>query len=613
MIILAFIVFGAFTALSQTTLFSIINQPSSLSDAQAKVVNHEINTPRIGNVRFVKYASLNSIQENGKIKVAIPEINNGIPLIFEVQNAIFQDPQHYSILSSNSSGYLNLYFTPEGIGGTIDLINRLFLLTPLGSGKALLTEKDLAQRSETICGNDIRELPQIVSDFCENEDCGATTLDVLLLITPEANAWLEANWSTYSAWFLFVESHNINLAFTKSDIPEKVVRVAPGVSIDPVAAGEFTWSTDQYVDDRIEADLSSIIQSDTVQYLKSLYKADIVVVLTNNNYTGLSSIGGSSTIFGLASSLDPFSTDKFCIVQVANIDPSRYTMAHEIAHQFGCLHSIPLTPGCPHGKNMANEKNTIMANSAPDYSRIPHFSNPDISFGGETTGDVDTRNNAQQIRTAFCESANINPDPQFAVNFSKSPIGPICCVGEAYTFKSIVIQGDCLDPFGMFSNSTCGAYPYQYEWRLSSSADFQNSQIIGTTVNITFTVQSCPFYLRLTVTSSNGLVATSTKLFTCASAAVCQRSSIEESVFNFLATPNPATDEINIIGHNIGDVIDIQCFNLQGVHIPILFYKSPETGIITIRELGAVVPGLYLFKIIKHNQVNEVIKVVIQQ
>ena len=101
----------------------------------------------------------------------------------------------------------------------------------------------------------------------------------------------------------------------------------------------------------------------------TLYRADIVVLLTNNNYTGNVSTGGSGTIFGVANSLDPFSTNKFCITQVTTIDPSRYTLAHEVAHQFGCLHSNPLTTGCPHGRNMPNGRNTIMANNAADFSK----------------------------------------------------------------------------------------------------------------------------------------------------------------------------------------------------------------------------------------------------
>jgi len=608
MILLMFTL-GAFSAFAQSTLFSITNQPSSLDDAQVKALNHASTSPHVGDLKFVQFASVSSIGQNGSISIAIPGVNNGTPLTFDVQNAVFDDTEHFSIMASGSGGYLNLYFAPEGIGGTIDLVNRLFALTPFGSGKGLLMEREITNGNVSTCGNEGQQATPREIDFCV-DDCGSATLDVLLLRTPEANNWLQTTWGWLSEWFLFVEGHNINLAFANSDIPNKRVRVTP-INFTP----SFQWSTNSAVDLRIIEDLNSISNSASAQSLMSLYSADIVVLLTNNNYTGGLSTGGSGTIFGRANSLDPFSTNKFCITQVANIDPSRYTLAHEVAHQFGCLHSNPLTTRCAHGRNMPNGRNTIMANFAADFSRIPHYSNPDINFGGEATGVVDTRNNAQQIRGAFCESANNNPDPQFSVFFSKSSVGPIC-LGEVHTFTSTIIQGDCIEPFGIIPSVNCGVWPYQYEWRLSNNPNFINSQIIGTAANVTFTIQTCPFYLRLTVTSSNGLTTTSTRFYNCAPGVVCDRDgnnlSDEKSLHTskLQAIPNPASDEVNIIGDGIDLVTDVQCFNLQGTEIPISFFKAPESGIISINRL-TLSPGLYLFRV-SGNNLNNVIKVVIQ-
>ena len=297
------------------------------------------------------------------------------------------------------------------------------------------------------------------------------------------------------------------------------------------------------------------------------------------------------------------------------IDPSRFTLAHEVAHQFGCLHSNPLTAGCPHGRNMPNDRNTIMANNAADFSRIPNYSNPDVNFGGVATGVVDTRNNAQQIRGAFCESANNNPDPQFSVFYSKSA-GPIC-VGETYTYTSTIIQGNCIEPFGIIPSVNCGVGPYQYEWRLSNNPNFTNSQIIGTSASLTFTIQYCPFYLRLTVTSSNGLTTTSTRLYNCASVHVCERNGVESVEKGYLlfhkyqAIPNPATEEVTIFGDEVDLITNVQCFTLQGTEIPIAFFKAPETNIISIPGLN-LSPGVYFFRVNGNNNLNDVIKVVIQ-
>lgn len=62
-----------------------------------------------------------------------------------------------------------------------------------------------------------------------------------------------------------------------------------------------------------------------------------------------------------------------------------------------------------------------MANDAPDNTRIQHFSNPDVLFAGQATGIDGTRNNAAQIRGAFCEVANNNTPVIFSAHFEHEP------------------------------------------------------------------------------------------------------------------------------------------------------------------------------------------------
>ncbi len=601
---------------AQSNLFLITGKPVSLTEGQTKVFNYALTTPHVGNLMFVKFTSPSSIGQTDAISISIPSVNNGVPMTFEVKNATFDDPQHYSVGFSGSSGYVNLYFSPEGTGATIDLVNRLFVLIPFGSGKGILTERNISGESITACGNRAEQVAPRETNFCEG-DCGTDILDVLLLRTPEANNWLLASWGMFNEWFLYVESHNINLAFANSVIPNKRVRVT-AVNYTP----DFAWSIAQNVDTRINQDLISVSNSATAQNLMNNRRADIVVLLTNNNYTGTISIqngGGTGTIFGISNSLDPFSTNKFCIVQVANIDPSRYTLAHEIGHQFGCQHSSQANGvTCPFGLNMTNGRNTIMANNAPDNSRIPNFSNPNVFFGGVATGTAGTRNNAQQIRAAFCESANNNPDPQFSVSFNKTSIGPIC-LDEVITLSSTVFSGICIEPPGTIFPLTCGVGPYQYEWRLSTSPNFTSSQVIGTSANVTFTVTRCPyFYIRLTVVSSNGLTTTMTKSYNCGPGVVCEHKAAvapsdqsEQISANFQVIPNPTSDEITVVGADVEQVNEIECFNLQGIKVSTTFLKNKELGQIRVTGLN-LSPGLYLLRVSRMDGSSEVVKVIIQ-
>ena len=128
--------FGTFARLhAQTQLLTFTTQPTTLSDGQTKVLNRANNTPHLGSVRFANLASSSSIDQNGGFRLTLPGVNGGNSMNFAVQSAIFDDPQHYSIQASGPNGYVTLYYTPQGTGGTIDLVSRVFTLLPFGTGK----------------------------------------------------------------------------------------------------------------------------------------------------------------------------------------------------------------------------------------------------------------------------------------------------------------------------------------------------------------------------------------------------------------------------------------------------------------------------------------------
>jgi hypothetical protein len=575
---------------AQTTLFSVIQEPGTLSGPQLAVKNYVLNSPRLGGIQFVQFAQADNVQQNGQIRLSIAGVNNNQQIVFQVSNATFEDPTHYSIQGKSSLGSLTLYFTPEGIGGTIDLVSRLFSIYPISETRGILFENRMTSTETTICKSDLDSQHSDESrNFCEG-DCGAAVLDLLLLISPEASTWLSTNFGWLAGWFLFVEGNNMNTAFVNSAIPNKRVRVTTA-NLTP----DFTWSALTFVDNRIDADIASVSNSAAVLGLRNSFRADIVVVLTNNNYTGPTSNGQFGTIFGVANSLDPLSNNKACIAQVSSIGPVRYTLAHEVAHQFGCLHSNPLSAGCPHGKNMANGRNTIMANNANDNTRIQHYSNPSINFGGEATGNVGTRDNAQQIRAAFCESANNNTIPTYSADFFQ--FGSIC-PGNPVTFISNVTSGLCENFLGYLE--PCGVAPYQYQWTISPFANFSWSQVVGSGPTLQIN-PICPvFYMRLKVTSSDGLVTTVTRMFLCGN---CFQGGSEERqsdpatpMSSIQVMPNPASDEIKISASNAGEITGVTCYNLQGVKFDLPYSKVDDLNsvVVSVRSLKS---GMYVFRV----------------
>lgn len=391
----------AHTTMAQTSALNFVSPHSGLDADQNKVLTYVSNLSRNGDLKHIEWASQGPVDNDGNITIVLPNENGGQPMIFKVTASDYSSPTEYALLGTSAAGEIAVYVTPQGTGGTIDLATTTYNLYPLGGNKGLLIEKSLLEAANGICGMD-NTSPENHNhiDFCE-EDCGNAVLDVLAMVTPQANQWITDNWGVIGGWFLFAETHNINLAFANSAVFNKRVRVRI-----------VNYTPDFPLTALIDNDLNTLSANVDAQLTLQQSGADVGILLTNQNYD----------FFGRSNSLDPFTTNKFCIAQVAFINAVRYTFAHELAHQFGCLHSDPLTTGCPHGRNMPNGRNTIMANNADDNTRIQHFSNPDVIFAGEATGEDGTRNNAAQIRGALCEVANNNTPSLFSANFEHEQI-----------------------------------------------------------------------------------------------------------------------------------------------------------------------------------------------
>lgn len=594
---------------SQSTLFTIRSTTPTITQDQQKIVDYYANSDHRGSLLYLDLNRSAINDTSLQIQFIITGVNSGQNLIFAINDVIYADMNRFSIRAEGQFGFLDLYITPDGLGGEIDLVNSHFDIVPLSNTLGILVERNLQSTNTTFCGNESQTL-SMEQDFCEGE-CSNSIVDALILVTPEANTWLNNNLGTLADWFLFINSHNINQAFTNSLIPNKFVRFAI-INFTPT----FQWSTNQFANLRIDQDLISISNDQTAHNLMISAGADAVILLTNNNYTGPISTGGTAIIYGKANSLDPLSSNKFSIVQIPTMDPSRYTLAHELSHHFGCMHSIvdPPIVGCPHGTNMANGRNTIMANNAPDFSRIPNFSNPDVTFGGNATGVVDLRDNAQQIRAAFCETANNAPD-HFSVSFT--PTNQNLCPffhTTGITFTSSVVQGYCT-PYPSYFPSNCGMPPYQYEWRLSKTSEFTTSVVVATTANFSASMTGlyCPFFfLRLTVTSSDNQVTSFTKLYNTVQCFGCHfwYGGFASTDDNSDAFPNPATNEVILPVDKTSLPIDFECYDLTGkrLYLEYQFDRNLSRFVINTESL---LSGLYLMKVNTGNM-SKIVKIVIQ-
>jgi hypothetical protein len=535
-------------ASAQNSTITLVNPHTGLDTDQGKVLNYVDNIPKNGTVRHINWVSQDQIASNGNIVISLPNENNGKPISFELLDVDFASTTEYAIYGKGEFGNISLYVTPQGIGGTIDLISKVYAAFPLGGTKGLLIELAQTSGEATGCGT-VEDMEKEAAGFCDT-DCGSAVLDVLAMVTPEARQWVTDNWGWLGQWFLFMETHNINGAFVNSLVPGKRVRVR---LVD--------YTPDFVLTSNLGTDINLFRNSANAQQLALQNNADIRFLLTNEDYPNTSGAFGAIPI----DQLNPAAMNKIGIVDVPFIGSIRYTFAHEIAHHFGCWHSTNTMSGCRNGMHLdfpdqQLDRNTIMGTGttalpfAPNFTRIQHFSNPAVSFGGLPTGVADTRDNAAQIRGAFCEVANKFPG-QYSASISKNTIG-IICEGDILTFEANVFAGICQDPFTlMFSD--CATGPYQYEWRVSNFPSFNNSPVIGNAQSFTFTVQYCPIYVRVTVVSANGLTTTSTNFYNCASAIICDGLVQEPTDRNgknlptargtIRCVPNPAYDQIKVL------------------------------------------------------------------
>lgn len=257
---------GVFAQVSSASFTLLTGSHQNLDADQNKVLTYVGSLPREGTVKHIDWNA--SGLTGNSISISLPDENNGQPIAFDVLDVFFASVTQYAIFGKSSAGNIAIYITPEGTGGTIDLVGSSYNLYPLGSNKGLLIKNSSVEALTSVCGTQDNN-PEETSDelFC-GEECGKAVLDILAMVTPNAQVWLNDNFGSLAPWFLFVETHNINGAFIFSGIPDKRVHVRT-INYTP----NFALTTD------ILTDLLNFRSNSDAQYYAQQYGADIRVLL----------------------------------------------------------------------------------------------------------------------------------------------------------------------------------------------------------------------------------------------------------------------------------------------------------------------------------------------
>jgi hypothetical protein len=153
----------------------------------------------------------------------------------------------------------------------------------------------------------------------------------------------------------------------------------------------------------------------------------------------------------------------------------------------------------------------------------------------------------------------------------------------------------CLgEPFSAIANANNGwvfglpdppyetwcASPVSYQWSWSLDPKFSKSYIIGTNsplLTLPYPIACPQFYLRVTISNTQGFTTSSTQLVKCLVGA-CPRNVNTVPEFTANVLPNPATGFDRVLYSGIGSLQDVSIVSLAGTTQQLLTYVSSSEG-----------------------------------
>lgn len=252
----------------------------------------------------------------------------------------------------------------------------------------------------------------------------------------------------------------------------------------------------------IGVDLSTLMNNSTINSLRVQYDADIVVILTT--------AGQYNQTFGAAATYKALYNGAYAIVDVSKATGSRYTFAHEVAHiqglqhhpnddntfsdglyNYGYGHRISYS-GCGFLGLGSCDRSTIMAYTPGNYSRIKYFSNPYITYNGQSMGIIGQRENYKVLNNTRVTIANFRDANEVNAGISYLA-GLKTQFGQNFTF----------------SNNSCGGNgSYSFEWRKSWNSPTNFGGVVSTNSTYFPALSPGTWYVQLKVTTSTGQTST---------------------------------------------------------------------------------------------------------
>jgi hypothetical protein len=324
------------------------------------------------------------------------------------------------------------------------------------------------------------------------------------------------------------------------------------------------------------ATATALRDNTTAQSLRNAYEADIVICLTDGNYSD----GARGSVITPTVS-EP---NAYGVVEIDQAT-SDYTFIHEIAHLFGCRHEYYVDNGgvarahawdWQTGFIFVQKYASIMrVTMQGNMFRTLHYSNPNVTNHDKPTGNVDQAFNAAEIslQGATVMNHRYTYVPPAPMNVSVS--------GPDYAGS-----GESLYFYTTFNNE--GVEPYSYNWYTTTGASstspwLSTSMPYGESMNV-----------YLTVTDATSQSAYAYKTVTNNGLSYLKAADIPESNTAPDIYPNPATNHVNFTWQNHTLPYSIALKNNWGqtvsIHNVTLPASGDDKGFIDIENLPA---GVY--------------------
>ncbi len=490
-------IFLAYPGLNGQTSFlsTSINSGSPLTSAEDSILTKIQNSQVYSDIYFVNLQSLALSQVDGRITIQLPDSDCG-DLIYYAKTVEYQNEGDYSWYGRLEStadeedtycqdGDLMLISSEDGKIGHITIDDKTYELRELSENTFILGKVDNSIFTEWECATGL--LDTTSTNFIEDDSpaeqrsmINCNRVRCLVLFTQNA---LEAEGSINNIRSRAREGiFQTNTILRNSDVryEELVIEIAGIEQIN------FT-ETD------IDSDISAILQDPEAIDLRKTNEADIVVLLTNGEYTKANGVAW----FG------PKKDSAYAIVETLT-STSTYTFAHEVGHLFGANHEQQTIDDKGFNHGYWFRKGGFLGYGSKIYytvmhmpldlsnaTRIMHFSNPDVKFKKKKTGLKDHNDNARQLRNTACIVAQFEDSViPFHVRIDGSEF---MCPCQLVNFQSIIMGG------------TAGAV-YQYKW-YSSSDGINWSTLYNTNPNLSINAPCTEgerLFVKVEVSSSFG-------------------------------------------------------------------------------------------------------------